>query len=80
MVKNCRRSNPNRKLCAIVVVCIFLIISGCASKGGARVHVAPSCEGLESLGYSAPFSVQDANDIEALGYSECASLIRERKA
>ncbi len=83
MDKNCRRSSPNKQLRTLITVSVLLMISGCTTmygepmiSGGAGVHVGPNCKGLDELGYSAPFSVQDANDIDALGYSECASFIR----
>jgi len=75
-----RRSSTYRKLQVILLLAGILTISGCtlpkSAPGGARVHIDSICGGLEELGYSEPFSMQDANDIDALGYSECAEYIR----
>ncbi len=76
MAESNRRGSSYTKLLAIFAVCLFIGVSGCTRMGGARIHVGPGCLGMEQLGYSKPFTLQDAKDIEALGYSECASFIR----
>ena len=78
MDKSHRRGNQNWGLLVFAVLCVVAVLSGCASNGGARIYVKSNCDGLEKLGYSSPFSDQDANDIEALGYPKCASYIRNK--
>jgi hypothetical protein len=88
MDKNCRRGCSCRKMRVVLIVCLILIISGCAKVGvgggsvggnaNISIDVSRGCVGLEVLGYSAPFSIQDINDIKALGYEECANYMASK--
>ena len=48
-----------------------LLLSGCS----ARVEVGDRCEGLERIGYKAPVSSQELEDIIALGFPNCARYL-----
>ncbi len=62
-------------------VVALLYMGGCVAnfKGGAGIFVDEKCNGLDELGYKAPFSSQDIEDIEALGFNQCAQHIRDSK-
>ena len=74
MVEIGRGISSRQQMRIIFLIVTLLTLSGCAG----RVYVDSSCSGLEQLGYSPPFSLQDALDIEAMGYIDCADYIRNK--
>ena len=54
-------------------VALAAVLSACS----ASVEVGDKCEGLERIGYAAPYSPQDLDDIKALGFTKCAKHLEE---
>ncbi len=83
MGTNSRGRSKGRWLLVFTGIVVFSFFTGCAifpqNSGGARISIDEDCNGLSQLGYSKPYSEQDAKDIAALGLERCLTPIQHYK-
>lgn len=73
MDSSARRFGARNRLLMSIGLALVVGLTGCAR----AIQVGDKCEGLEEIGYSAPVSQRDLDDIKALGFDKCAEYLEE---